>query len=164
MRLAWHETLELHELVASQAHGLTKLKKSIRLIPDPELQKIYRFWIQSLQNNLQELLPFYRKAPQVSEKKEVETDTETHAPDVAFYAGELLGLAKSSVRNYAAAITETATPQLRQVLTRRLIGAIQGHGKIFYYMYKRSLYPAYDLNQLLAGDVRNAIKALSMPY
>ena len=33
-QLAWHETLDLHELVAFQANGLIKLKKSVRNVPD----------------------------------------------------------------------------------------------------------------------------------
>jgi spore coat protein F len=62
------------------------------------------------------------------------------------------------------AITETATPALRQVLAKQLMAAVKWHGMIYYYMYKRSLYPSYDLNRLLAGDVRNATRALEMQY
>lgn len=47
-----------------------------------------------------------------------------------FYAGDLLGLAKTSVRNYAIAITETATPRLREVLTRQINSAIQLHAQV----------------------------------
>lgn len=39
--LAWHETLEIHELVASQANALMRLKMSIKKIADSQLRSIY---------------------------------------------------------------------------------------------------------------------------
>ncbi|GGA41946.1 hypothetical protein GCM10007416_13590 [Kroppenstedtia guangzhouensis] len=50
-RLAWHETLEWHELVAFQSGGLMRLKK------------IYMVFIQGLTANLKELMAFYPAAP-----------------------------------------------------------------------------------------------------
>ncbi|OYD07044.1 spore coat protein [Paludifilum halophilum] len=157
--LAWHETLDMHELVAFQAVGLIKLKKSIRKVRDPELKNLYACSIQALSNNLRELLAFYPAAPRVADDGQVES----HG-DAAFYAGDLLALAKTSVRSYAIAITETATPALRQVLAKQMMAAVQLHGMVFYYMLCRGLYPSYNLNQLLQTDVRNAMNALSMPY
>lgn len=156
--LAWHETLELHELVTFQSVGLMKLKKAVRKISDHELKELYLFSIQSLENNLRELLHFYPTAPRVKSEHHMATG------DLFFYAGDLLMLAKTSVRNLAAAITETATPALRQILSKQLMAAVQWHGKVFYYMYKRGLYPAYHLDQLLAGDVKHATKALNMSH
>lgn len=80
----------------------------------------------------------------------------------AFYAGQLLGFAKTAVRTYAIAITETATPQLRETLQKQLNNAIVLHGKIFYFMFEHGLYPAYDLPKLLSNDVETAKKALSL--
>ncbi|MGA5662971.1 spore coat protein [Bacillus bombysepticus] len=154
-RLAWHETLELHELVAFQAIGLIKLKKSVRKVSDQTLQSIYINAINSIQKNLQELIQFYPYAP-ISQSYERE--------DLGFYAGDLLGLAKTAVRNYAIAITETATPRLREVLSRQLNAAIQLHAQVFYYMYEHGYYPSYDLNQLLKSDVHNVQKAIQMKY
>lgn len=57
--LAWHETLELHELVAFQSVGLIKLKKSIGEIKDRELRSIYNQTIKGLEENLRELLQFF---------------------------------------------------------------------------------------------------------
>ena len=54
--------------------------------------------INAIQNNLQELVQFYPYAPGFQSQ---------HRDDTGFYAGDLLGLAKTSVRNYAIAITET---------------------------------------------------------
>lgn len=79
-----------------------------------------------------------------------------------FYAGDLLALAKTSVRNYSIAITETATPALRQVLTQQLMKVINTHADVFNYMYQRSNYPSYDLKRLLENDVNLAHKALSL--
>ncbi|WP_246333833.1 spore coat protein [Thermoactinomyces mirandus] len=154
--LAWHETLDMHELVAFQANGLFMLKKTIRQIRDPKLRELYAFSIRSLEENLKELLRFYPSTPKV---KEYNRPDET-----AFYAGNLLGMAKTAVRSYAIAITETATPSLREVLTKQLVKAIKWHGMIYYYMYERSYYPSYDLTRLLANDYRNATNAIQMPY
>lgn len=154
--LAWHETLDMHELVAFQANGLFMLKKTIRQVREPRLRELYAFSIRSLEENLRELLRFYPHAPRI---------TEHQRPDeTAFYAGNLLGLAKTAVRSYAIAITETATPALREVLTRQLVKAVRWHGMVYYYMYERSYYPSYDLNRLLANDYRNAMNAIQMPF
>ncbi len=154
--LAWHETLELHELVAFQANGLVKLKRTERDVSDARLKQLYRFSIYSLEQNLRELLPFFPEAPAFRED-----ETEERA-DSSFYSGGLLILAKTSVRNYAGAITETATPQLRHVFVKHLNAAIKWHQMVFEYMEERGQYPAYNLSELLKNDVRNARKAIAM--
>ncbi|PLR93783.1 spore coat protein [Bacillus sp. T33-2] len=151
-RLAWHETLELHELVAFQSVLLWKFKKNVRKVTEPELRALYAFSINALENNLRELLRFYPMAPGFPEAARAE---------IGFFAGDLLGSAKTAVRYYAIAVTETATPALREVLTRQLNTAIDWHGRVFYYMYERGLYPSYDLQKLLMNDVNLASKALS---
>ncbi|WP_052343581.1 spore coat protein [Bacillus massiliigorillae] len=70
-------------------------------------------------------------------------------------------MSKTAVKNYAAAITETATPVLREILIKHLKN---WHAKIFNYMYEKGLYPAYDLKKLLQNEVNTATKALEMPY
>lgn len=50
--LAWHETMELHELTVFQSLGLMKLKKTYPKITDPELKKIYQQAIHSLTGNI----------------------------------------------------------------------------------------------------------------
>ncbi len=156
--LAWHETLELHELVAFQTNALIKLKKMVSEVSDSTLKNLYIECIKFLESNLKELVGFFAKAPTPQYRKEKETkDTET-----GFYAGTLLGLAKTMVRNYAIAITETATPQLRQMLVNQLNKAIQLHANVFNFMYQRSDYPAYNLEELIKNDLKNAKKALSM--
>lgn len=153
--LAWHETLELHELVAFQANHLTGFKMNLADVKEPQLHALYAETIQSLEQNLCELLPYYPKAP-VAARAAADGDL------TAFYAGHLLGFAKTAVRNYAIAITETATPHVRQTLQNQLNRAIILHGKVFYYMYMRGLYPSYQLDQLLLTDMHNAQLALNM--
>ncbi|MGY3716615.1 spore coat protein [Sutcliffiella cohnii] len=154
--LAWHETLELHELVAFNSIGLMKLKIGLPEITCEELQSLYREGISNLESNLRELIKFYPSAPKPG------VSSQYREADNGFYAGDFLAFAKSAVRNYSVAITETATPQLRAVLKKQLNGAVDTHAKVFYYMYERSIYPSYDLNQLLQNDVELANKAISM--
>ncbi|MBM6618786.1 spore coat protein [Bacillus suaedaesalsae] len=153
--LAWHETLELHEITAYNSIGLMKLKKGIEEIEDTELKGIYTKSIEALETSIKELMQFYPYAPKPGHSSE-------YRNDVGFFAGDLLAFTKSGVRNYAVAITETATPQLRDVLTKQLNIMIKLHEQIFMFMYKEGLYPSYDLKTLLEHDVTLAHKALSM--
>ncbi|MCY7831614.1 spore coat protein CotF [Bacillus spizizenii] len=153
--LAWHETLEMHELVAFQSNGLIKLKKMIGEVKDPQLRQLYSVSIQAVEQNLRELLPFFPQAPHREDEEEERADN-------PFYSGDLLGFVKTSVRSYAIAITETATPQLRNVLVKQLNAAIQLHAQVYRYMYQHGYYPSYNLSELLKNDVRNANRALSM--
>lgn len=153
--LAWHETLEIHELVAFQSNALIGLKKAVKNVEDPQLKTLYVNSIKALEGNLKDLIPFYNLAP---------LDRSEERNEDGYYAGNLLGMSKTSVKNYANAITETATPALRAVLTKHLLGAIDWHTSIFNYMYNKGLYPAYDLKKLLQNDVTNATQALRMTY
>ncbi|MBE4910005.1 spore coat protein [Bacillus luteolus] len=155
--LAWHETLELHELVVFQSVGLMKLKKFVNEVECPTLQKLYITTIAQLEQNLKELLKFYPMAPDARENLD-----DWRAYDKAFYSGDLLAFAKTAVRNYAIAITETATPILRDVLTKQLQVAIKLHASVYNYMYERDYYPSYDLSKLLANDIKLANKAISL--
>ncbi|MDG5788016.1 spore coat protein [Evansella sp. AB-P1] len=152
--LAWHETLEIHELVAFQSVGLIKLKKGIDNVRDAELRGIYKNAIEGITTNLMELLVFYPDMPRE------EAERAEPAFSDSFFAGDLLALAKMTVRNYGIAITEAATPEVRKVLQKHLNNAIDLHGKIFNYMYKNSNYPAYNLEKLLNNDIQLARKAL----
>ncbi|RKL67036.1 spore coat protein [Salipaludibacillus neizhouensis] len=154
--LAWHETLEIHELTAFQSIGLMKLKKAYPEVTDPALKELYTHAINGLSTNIRELLEFYPLAPRSDED-----DDEFRNAETPFYAGDLLVLFKTGVRNYAIAITETATPAVRKVLKQQLIRAIDTHAKVFNYMYEKSYYPSYNLEQLLQNDINLANKALN---
>jgi spore coat protein F len=153
--LAWHETLELHEITAFNSIGLMKLKKGVSEIQDAQLKKIYHQTIKELEMSIKELLQFFPFAPKPEHSSEYRMDT-------GFFAGDLLAFTKTGVRNYAVAITETATPQLRDVLTKQLNLMIKAHERIFLFMYKNGHYPSYDMKKLIEHDVMMAQKALSM--
>ncbi|MBY0014674.1 spore coat protein [Paenibacillus typhae] len=154
--LAWHETLELHELTAYQSNQLIHFKMVVQDVKDPQLNALYVETIQSVERNLRELLQYYPLAPTGIRK-------DTNGINLtAFYAGQLLGFAKTAVRSYAIGITETATPQLRDTLQKQLNAAIDLHAKVFNFMLERGLYPSYDLPKLLQNDVNTANKALSL--
>lgn len=154
--LAWHETLELHELVASKSISIKKFKKSVKHISCPILKSLYLTAIQNSEQHLRELLSFYPYAPDVpSSYREGEK---------FFYSGALLAASKTAIRNYAVAITETATPALRAVLVKQMCSIIHLHEQVFEYMYQRGYYPSYDLEKLLQNDIKNAQSALNMPY
>lgn len=154
--LAWHETMELHELTAYQSNQLILFKMVIHDVKNPQLHALYAEAIQCVEQNLRELLQYFPLAPQGVRNGSKDMDM------TAFYAGLLLGFAKTAVRSYAIAITETATPQLRETLQKQLNAAIQLHGKVFYFMLSCGLYPSYDLPKLLSNDVATANKALSL--
>lgn len=156
--LAWHETLEVHELVASQSNGLMRLKNAIGEVKDKKLKSLYADTIKGTEKNIRELLKYYTVAPSAR------TEDETRNLSTAFYATDLLILSKSAVKNYASAIIETATPALRDTFVQHLQHCIKTHAKVFNFMYEKGLYPAYDLNKLLKNDVNNAQKALEMDY
>jgi spore coat protein F len=158
--LAWHETLELHELVAFQSAGLMKLKMSMKKITDKELRELYKMCIHDLEGNLKALLKFYPSAA----GHQTRDDEDDLREDAGFFAGDLLGLSKTLVRNLSIAITETATPALRKTFTSQLIGAIHGHERIYNYIHKHGYYPSYDLGLLLGHDIETAQKAIKMGF
>ncbi|MBT2637476.1 spore coat protein [Bacillus sp. ISL-39] len=153
--LAWHETLEIHELVAFQAIGLMKLKNGMKEVQDQQLRDIYMKSIQGLEMNLRELLQFYPYAP-------MPTQSSNYRVSDSFLAGDLLAFAKTAVRNYGIAITETATPGVRRVLKKQLNSAVDMHERIYTYMYRNGLYPSYNLSKMLQNDMMLAKQAMSM--
>ncbi|OCA89931.1 spore coat protein [Bacillus sp. FJAT-27986] len=155
--LAYHETLELHELVAFASNALVGLKMKVRDVPNQELKNLYLTTIKVLERYIKELLQYFPRAPQREED-------EREQPEASFFAGNLLGLTKTLIRNYSIAITETATPVLKKTLTNQLNGMIDLHSQVFNYMYKNNMYPAYDLSALIKNDVNNANRAIAKKY
>ncbi|MDY0396929.1 spore coat protein [Virgibacillus halophilus] len=155
--LAWHETLEIHELVAMQSTALMKMKNFTPEIKDKELKKIYQQGMKTLGNHLETLMKFYSMAPREDDNPECFREIGN-----SFYAAEALSFSKAAVKAYANAITETATATLRQTLVSQMQSCIKMHADIFEYMYQNGLYPAYDLHKLLEHDMKNAQQALEM--
>lgn len=67
-------------------------------------------------------------------------------------ATEMLVTAKAAVRTYAVAITETASPEVRDVLKKHLKEAIDTHAGIADFMIENNMYHAYDIDKQLSHD------------
>ena len=67
-------------------------------------------------------------------------------------ATEMLVTAKAAVRTYAVALTEAASPEVRDVLKRQLTQAINQHARIADYMMENGMYHAYDVKDQLKHD------------
>ncbi len=83
--------------------------------------------------------------------------------DDAFIAADLLTFTKSGVRNLSVAITETASPHVREALRKQLNAMIQMHAQVFNYMLTRGLYPAYSTETTIQTDFAKAQMVLAMP-
>ncbi|MBL4933657.1 spore coat protein [Clostridium paridis] len=77
-------------------------------------------------------------------------------------ATDFLVAAKSAVRNYSIALTETTSPEVRQTLRNQLNHAIATHEKIFRYMEKKGYYNAHDLKEQFKVDMKTTETALSL--
>lgn len=77
-------------------------------------------------------------------------------------ATDLLMSAKAGVRNYAVALTETATPGVRRTLKAQLQKAIDLHESIATYMIENEMYHAYDIQEQVEHDLQKADMALEL--
>ncbi|WP_338448883.1 spore coat protein [Niallia oryzisoli] len=77
-------------------------------------------------------------------------------------ATDFLISAKSGVRNYTVAITEAATPELREELRKQLRTSIETHEKISNYMISKGYYHPHDLSEQLQVDLNVANTALNL--
>lgn len=77
-------------------------------------------------------------------------------------ATDFLIAAKSGVRNYAIALTETTNLEVRNVLKKQLKDAIATHEKISTYMMEKGYYHAYDLRKQFKVDMLEAETALKL--
>jgi similar to spore coat protein len=77
-------------------------------------------------------------------------------------ATDFLISAKAGIRNYAVAITETGTPELKAALREQLNTAIATHEKITNYMIARGFYHPHDLTEQLQVDLTITDTALKL--
>lgn len=77
-------------------------------------------------------------------------------------ATDFLISAKSGVQNYAVAITETTSPEVRVILKKQLQDAIATHEKISNYMMKKGYYNAYDMQEQYKVDMKTTDTALNL--
>ncbi|PPA70386.1 spore coat protein [Jeotgalibacillus proteolyticus] len=78
-------------------------------------------------------------------------------------ASDLLVSAKAAVRSYAVAITETASPEIHELLKKQLDEAIALHHKVATYMIENEMYHAYNVTEQLANDLKKAEIAEKTP-
>ncbi|PPA70803.1 spore coat protein [Jeotgalibacillus proteolyticus] len=151
--LAWHETLAIHELTVAQSIGLIKVKNTVDTIMDPDLKRIYLQAIENISANIMEFISFYPLAASPDRKPNQHSDS-------TLSARELLLQTKNSVKSYGTAITEIATPGLREVFRKHLNRSIDSHEKIFIYLYEKGLYPTHDFSAILQNDLKISDRAL----
>jgi similar to spore coat protein len=77
-------------------------------------------------------------------------------------ATDLLISAKAGVRNYAAAISEAVTPEVREVLRKHLETAVRSHEQVTEYMIKRGYYHVKDPAEQIEVDLKAANTALNI--
>ncbi|NHN35646.1 spore coat protein [Paenibacillus agricola] len=71
--------------------------------------------------------------------------------------------AKSGIRNYAMAVTECATTEIKTILMNHLDEAIATHEKIVSYMMSRDLYKPYHIKEQIQLDLLNIQTAMDIP-
>ncbi|MFS0725180.1 spore coat protein [Paenibacillus sp. 1P07SE] len=76
---------------------------------------------------------------------------------------DYLTAAKSAVRNYAVAVTEAGTPEIKETLIRQLNESIDMHEQITNYLMVKGLYHPWDQQEQLQLDLQNIQTALSLP-
>lgn len=77
-------------------------------------------------------------------------------------ATDFLISVKEGVRNYAVAITETGTPELKDALRVQLNDAIATHEKITNYMIAKGYYHPHNLKEQLDVDLAVSGTALGL--
>ena len=78
-------------------------------------------------------------------------------------AADFLNVAKMGIKNYAAALAETSSPEIRNTLKVQLNDAINTHEKITNYMLDKGWYQVHDVNEQIKMDLQNAKKAMNLP-
>ncbi|WP_211748153.1 spore coat protein [Paenibacillus sp. Marseille-Q4541] len=78
-------------------------------------------------------------------------------------AMDFLMNAKSGVRNYAMAVTECASPEIKQILMKQLDEAIDSYEKITTYMMQHGLYHLYHIPEQIQLDLKNIQTAMNIP-
>lgn len=69
-------------------------------------------------------------------------------------ASDFLTASKAGIKMYAYALTEAATPNVRDILHKHLDVAIQTHEKITNYMISKRYYHPYDPQKQINADLQ----------
>lgn len=75
---------------------------------------------------------------------------------------DLLNTAKSGVRNYAMALTESGTPEIKQALSQQLEDAIAFHERVSAYAIDRGWYLPWDIQTQVGLELQNIETALQV--
>ncbi len=77
-------------------------------------------------------------------------------------ATDLLLGSKTAIQNYAVALTETVTPEVKETLHRQLNYAIENHEKITNYMISKGYYNAYNPQEQSKIDMVASEKVMNL--
>jgi similar to spore coat protein len=80
----------------------------------------------------------------------------------AHEAMDFLISAKSGVRNYAMAVTETGTPEIKATLTKHLEESIDLHERISMYLMEQDWYHPWNVKEQFQLDLQNIQTALNV--
>jgi similar to spore coat protein len=89
--------------------------------------------------------------------------TGTDAMTDQVIATDLLLSAKTGIQNYAVALTETASPEIKAVLRKHLDEAVAAHEQITAYMVQNGFYHPYDIREQARIDIKNAETSINIP-
>jgi similar to spore coat protein len=78
-------------------------------------------------------------------------------------AMDLLMAAKTGIKMYAVAATESATDEVKSTLIRHLNESIDAHEKLTAYVMQRGFYHPYNMQEQIQLDRTNAQTALNIP-
>jgi similar to spore coat protein len=77
-------------------------------------------------------------------------------------ATDMLLMAKSTVKDLAAALTESVSPQVRTFLKQEFDTAVAFQESILTYMQSKGLSNAFNMKQQIQTDIQNATTALNL--
>ncbi|MFC4401996.1 spore coat protein [Gracilibacillus xinjiangensis] len=77
-------------------------------------------------------------------------------------ATDFLISTKTAVRNLTFALTESVTPDVREVLQKQLTYAMEAHEKISQYMMEKGYYNPSDIEEQLEVDLKASKAALKL--
>lgn len=77
-------------------------------------------------------------------------------------ATDLLMAAKEGVRNYAYALTEAATPEIRSLLKQQFNDAVNLHERVAAYMMNKGYYTPYDISHQVQMDIQTSKNIMNL--
>lgn len=77
-------------------------------------------------------------------------------------AADFLNGIKSGIKSMATALTEAASPEVRQVLRNHLNDALNVHEQFTNYMQSKNWYDAYNIEKQIQMDLQNAQTTLTI--